>query len=109
MPELINNLNRNSNTYVNTETNEYNYTIGLKRQNIEDVSNLLQNNDILDVEHYELIQNPTNDVCPITRDRFHREQNVMMICSLGIFLIVPVSIWINNHDTCPYCRKYNTK
>ena len=107
LPELINNLTRNAQNRNNNDNNRFEFTISnLNENNLSDISNLLQSNDILDVEKYELIQNPINDVCPITRERFHGEQNVMMICSCKhIFNKSSLAIWINGHDSCPYCRQ----
>lgn len=107
LPELINNLTRSSQNRNDNDNNRFDFAIAnLNENNVSDISNLIQSNDILDIEKYEQIQNPINDVCPITRERFHSEQNVMMICSCKhIFNKSSLNIWINSHDSCPYCRQ----
>ena len=102
-PPTIPSITRRTTT-MNNGTNHH--TIGyLNESTSEDISSLLQIFDLLDVEKYELIQNPINDVCPITRDRFYPTQNVMMISSCKhIFNKSSLNIWLSNHNNCPYCR-----
>ena len=79
-----------------------------------DASNvsLLENQDnennrchIYDVKEFGLIENPVNDICPITRDRFFMNQNVYMTQRCRhIFNKSALTIWLEQHNTCPYCR-----
>lgn len=61
--------------------------------------------DLLSFERFGMIEEPINDICPITRERFHDEQNVLMICSCKhIFNSSSLKIWIRNNNSCPSCR-----
>lgn len=103
---IINTLNQNTR---NTETNEeldFSYNIQeLNSENIEELDTLRQENDLLDIEKYELIEEPVNDICPITRERINNNQNVLMICKCShIYNKSSLTQWIKNHNTCPSCR-----
>ena len=75
-----------------------------------DNSNVLLNNEdnineIYDISEYQLLNNPTNDICPITRDSFYNNQNVYMICKCKhVFNKTALHMWLERNDTCPYCR-----
>ena len=108
LPDIFQGLNLNSlNTRSNRNNRNSNIRIGyINQQNYSDISNIMQHYDILDIEHYQMIDEPTNDICPITRDRFYDDQNVSMITSCGhIFNKSSLNIWIANHNNCPYCRQ----
>ena len=63
------------------------------------------NIDIFNILNYENIENPINDICPITRDRFHSIQNVLMIRKCKhIFNKSALTRWTENNNTCPTCR-----
>lgn len=98
-------INRN-NTNTNTNTNTISYNIkDISINNIEllDISD--NDIDIFNILNYENIQNPINDICPITRDRFHSIQNVLMIKKCKhIFNKSALNRWIENNNTCPTCR-----
>lgn len=99
-------LNRNVDQSNIEQSEAYTYNIEqLNESNITNVEDLCENNEILDVERYELIENPVNDICPITRERINNNQNVMMICKCKhIFHKSSLMRWIRNHNTCPSCR-----
>ena len=67
-------------------------------------SNDLSNSDIYNVS-YQLIENPMNEICPITRESFYLNQTVSMICNCKhIFNKEALNIWIENNNSCPSCR-----
>ena len=103
---LIPNLRNIINTMNDVSSNvDYSYNIYNFTSNDENMNEKLSNYDILDIENFSLIENPMNDICPITRERFHNEQNVLMICSCKhIFNKSGLNIWIRNNNTCPSCR-----
>ena len=100
-----NNTNRTNRNNGNNGNNSFNI-LTINRDN----SNVLLNttppvNEIYDITEYELIQNPTNDICPITRDSFYNNQNVYMICKCKhIFNKTALNMWLEQNDICPYCR-----
>lgn len=66
-----------------------------------DISNV----HLFDVREYQLIQQPLNDICPITREPFTPTQNVMMISRCKhIFSKPSLQTWIVTQNTCPSCR-----
>jgi hypothetical protein len=122
-----------SQTNVNTDNNDQSFTIRLdtflqplseqsSRSNnqIPDLSynikevfandeiclyQLCDDYDLISFERFGMISEPINDICPITRERFHDEQNALMICSCKhIFNASSLKIWIRNNNTCPSCR-----
>tara|TARA_Y100000389_G_scaffold49141_1_gene44811 strand:+ start:379 stop:1047 length:669 start_codon:yes stop_codon:yes gene_type:complete len=90
---------------INT-TRELSYniiTINNENKELLDISN--DNIDIFNILDYSNIENPLNDICPITRDRFYLDQNVYMIKNCKhIFNKSALNIWISNNNTCPTCR-----
>ena len=102
IPFLFDNITNNTNR---TDIS-YNYNIGyVTETNKDDISNISCSYELLDIENYEYISNPTNDICPITRERFNNNQNVMMITSCKhIFNKSSLNRWITNNNTCPNCR-----
>lgn len=101
IPFLFDNMINNT-----TTRQDISYNIGyINEENKHDISNISYNNELLDINKYEFIENPTNDICPITRERFNNNQNVMMITSCKhIFNKSSLNIWISNNNTCPTCR-----
>lgn len=60
---------------------------------------------IYDVKEFRFIENPVNDICPITRDRFYQNQNVYMTKNCRhIFNKTALNMWLERNNTCPYCR-----
>lgn len=95
------------NSIINpTNNNDISYNIkDISSTNIEllDISDI--NVDIFNILNYQNIRNPINDICPITRDRFHSIQNVLMIRKCKhIFNKSALTRWIENNNTCPTCR-----
>ena len=90
----------------NTTNEDFSYNIqNLNDENINDIESLCMENELLDVERYELIQQPVNDICPITRERINNDQNVLMICKCKhIYNKNSLTSWIKRHNTCPSCR-----
>ena len=90
----------------NSRNNDISYTI----VKIEDESHIhlmdsSQNVHLYDVSSYSFINNPINDICPITRERFSPEQNVMMIAQCKhIFNKPNLNTWLRQNNTCPSCR-----
>ena len=101
LSNIMNSMYDNSNNNRNT----YNYRIYNYENNDISMNEMLDNYDLLDIKQFDLIENPINDICPITRDRFYNSQNVMMICSCKhIFNKSSLNIWIQNNNSCPSCR-----
>ena len=101
IPNIFNDLNT-----LNQSTQDNSYSILMINENnksmIQDVSSQY---DVLDIQKYEYITEPINDICPITRERFHNEQNVLMITSCKhIFNKSSLNRWLNSNNTCPSCR-----
>ena len=91
--ERINNYNS---TLVNID-NSY----VLLEDNYTDISQT----HLLDIEEFQYIPNPINDICPITRERFYNNQNVLMIHKCKhIFNKSSLLLWLNNNNSCPSCR-----
>lgn len=60
---------------------------------------------VYDVKEFRFIENPVNDICPITRDRFYQNQNVYMTKNCRhIFNKTALNMWLERNNTCPYCR-----
>lgn len=69
----------------------------------EDISS--ENVHLFNVSEFRLLHDPVNDICPITRERFYENQNVMVIKSCKhVFNTSSLNIWLRNHNTCPACR-----
>ena len=64
-----------------------------------------ENADILIYNEYRFIENPINEICPITRESFFQNQQVSMIKNCRhIFNKDALQIWLTNNRTCPTCR-----
>lgn len=60
---------------------------------------------IYNIAEFGLINDPLNDMCPITRDRFYINQSVAMINKCRhIFNKSALNIWLDENNTCPTCR-----
>jgi hypothetical protein len=96
----------------NTETTTQNRDVSLNIIEVDSSNTSLLNDEnnaedchIYDVKQFQFIENPVNDICPITRDRFYQNQNVYMtkICR-HIFNKTALNMWLERNNTCPYCR-----
>ena len=91
----LNNIDYSYNYFVIDNSNSL-------QEQIEDVSSTI---DLFDIEKFEYITEPINDICPITRDRFYNNQEVIMIKKCKhIFNKSSLKLWLTNHNTCPSCR-----
>lgn len=96
-PASANDLSYNDLSYNILKINENNRDILLDSS--------YNNYDIFDISEYRFIIEPKNDICPITRESFCINQNVSMVCKCRhIFNESVLKIWLNNNNTCPYCR-----
>ena len=107
LPYLFDNLGVDNNTNIFNNVNDISYNIGRISHDISQVDvSMIENHDLLDIQNYSAIQNHSmNDICPITRERFYDNQNVMMICRCKhVFNKSSLNIWLRNNNTCPSCR-----
>ena len=75
--------------------------------NNEEISDdVLNNYHIICFDNYGDIENPLNDICPITRERFYQNCRVYQIRGCRhIYNPGALQRWIDlNHTICPYCR-----
>lgn len=84
---------------------------------IEGVTSLLQATakhsspykELLVTEHYIPALRKTQEVCPITFNRFTDEKDITILPLCGhAFSAQGLSVWLKNHDSCPICRKHTT-
>lgn len=62
--------------------------------------------ELFDVSRYEYIENPTNDICPISRESFRPDQNVLVVGQCKhIFSKPSLQTWLMTNQTCPSCRR----
>lgn len=71
-----------------------------------DVSQNTTRYHLYEIRNFDLIENPINDLCPITRDRFDSTtENVLMIKNCKhIFNKSALNMWLEENRTCPCCR-----
>jgi hypothetical protein len=104
----INSIEHMDTSINNTEPSqqEYQYSICIINEDNKDrITEMIPNFAILDIERFEFIENPMNDICPITRERFTDDQQVYMISSCKhVFNKSSLSIWMRHNCTCPSCR-----
>jgi hypothetical protein len=108
--DLRHNINNSRNTNNNRQSNLDSFNI--LHINSDNSYNLYQANSynehhyhLYDITDFSFIQNPINDICPITRERFYENQNVMMIKQCRhVFNKSSLNIWLRNNNTCPACR-----
>ena len=111
---IFTNSNSNSNSNRNTRTN--------RNRNVNDIDNLtnlltsfFENVDIYPSETqiqnatrvipFGQIENPINQTCPISLDRFENEMNVTQILFCGhIFNSNEINEWFQTNVRCPVCR-----
>ena len=88
-------------TLVITEENK-----NIVNDDVSDVSHNAEHYHLYEIRNFDLIQNPINDVCPITRERFDStSENVLMIKNCKhIFNKSALNIWLEENNTCPCCR-----
>lgn len=74
--------------------------------NDADISQNTNNYHLYEISHFDLIENPMNDVCPITRERFDStSERILMIKKCKhVFNKSALKIWLEHHNTCPCCR-----
>lgn len=75
--------------------------------NINDLSYNINNYRLYEITHFDLIDNPMNDLCPITRERFDSTtENILMIKNCRhIFNKNALKIWLEQNNSCPCCRQ----
>ena len=97
-----NNNNNNNNRDLSYNITDINYDNSyILVDNNDDISN----SHLYNVSEFRLIESPINNICPITRERFYDNQNVLMIRNCRhIFNKSSLMMWINNHNSCPNCR-----
>jgi hypothetical protein len=111
---VISNSNVTSNTNVASNTNvistnennahlfNYDFDDFIKLSNTN-IYALIKSNTI-DL-YYGNIENPTNDSCAITHEKFSNCDDVTMIKECGhIFNSGAIKLWLIQHQTCPNCR-----
>jgi hypothetical protein len=108
----MNNMNNMNNTNVNANVNNENnaYLLNYDLEDFKKLSNIniyaLIKSNTLDL-YYGNIENPTNDTCAITHEKFSNCDDVTMIKECGhIFNSCAIKKWLIDHQTCPNCR-YN--
>jgi hypothetical protein len=100
---------------VNNTTNLYTSDASLETLLITEGNNHIINQDdtsnnadyhMYEISNFDLIENPINDVCPITRERFDSTtEHILMIRKCKhIFNKSALNIWLEEHNTCPCCR-----
>ena len=93
-----------------TNTDASNNTNQIRIINNDEISDYGMNNNyhIICFDNYGDIENPLNDICPITRERFYQNCRVYQIRGCRhIYNPGALQRWIDlNHTVCPYCR-YN--
>ena len=102
-----NNANANANNANATNENNayllnYDFDDFIKLSNTN-IYALIKSNTI-DL-YYGNIENPTNDSCAITHEKFSNCDDVTMIKECGhIFNSSAIKQWLIDHQTCPNCR-----
>jgi hypothetical protein len=107
----LNNVMYMNNYYINNanSTNEnnahlFNYDLDdfIKLSNTNIYALIKSNTNDL---YYGNIENPTNDSCAITHEKFSNCDEVTMIKECGhIFNSSAIKQWLIEHQTCPNCR-----
>ena len=114
-PPVLNNTTNITNTYTPgvsfetlliTEENKDIVNSSDNSSNNVDLSQNTNNYHLYEISHFDLIENPINDVCPITRERFDStSEHILMIKNCKhIFNKSALNIWLEQHNTCPCCR-----
>lgn len=108
-------LNNSTNVYTSglsfetlliTEENKNIISINDTSSNVDDLSHNSNHYHLYEITHFDLIENPINDVCPITRERFDSTtEHILMIKNCRhIFNKSALKIWLEQNNTCPCCR-----
>ena len=110
-------LNTNSNTNTNRTqfspiTYNFDEPIGLNNflntflsTNVPVVPTQEQINNATRIIRYENIENPLNESCPISLERFNPNDTVTQICWCGhIFNSNELTSWFRTNVRCPVCR-----
>lgn len=107
-------LQNNDNAYTQTQSVSFE-TLLITNNNkhiVNDDVSCNDNNDssryhLFEISHFDLIQNPINDVCPITRERFDSTTEVTLMIKKckHIFNKSALNIWLEHNNTCPCCRR----
>jgi hypothetical protein len=104
-----NNTNDDNNVHNNVHNNENNaYLLNYDLDDFKKLSNIniyaLIKSSTIDL-YYGNIENPTNDTCAITHEKFSNCDDVTMIKECGhIFNSSAIKKWLIDHQTCPNCR-----
>jgi len=103
------NANANANSASANSTNENN--AHLLNYDLDDFIKLSNTNIYALIKsntndlYYGNIENPTNDSCAITHEKFSNCDEVTMIKECGhIFNSSAIKQWLIEHQTCPNCR-----
>ena len=109
-PNIVNNIEglingihgSNQNNHEDTSNNIITYVPYDENIEIDDHSG-----NIIEFEEYSDINNPINDICPISREEFEDDTTVYMIKNCKhIFKKLSLRQWFSmNITTCPYCRR----
>ena len=101
-----NSYNNQHNSYNNQHNNAYllNYDLDdFKKLSNINIYALIKVNTL--ELYYGNIENPTNDTCAITHEKFSNCDEVTMIKECGhIFNSCAIKKWLVEHQTCPNCR-----
>ena len=102
--------NQHNNQYNNQHNNQHNnaYLLNYDLDDFKKLSNIniyaLIKVNTLEL-YYGNIENPTNDTCAITHEKFSNCDEVTMIKECGhIFNSCAIKKWLLEHQTCPNCR-----
>lgn len=93
-------------TLLITEENKSIINLSDNSSNNADISQNTNHYHLYEIRHFDLIENPINDICPITRERFDStSEHIFMINNCKhIFNKSALKIWLEQHNTCPCCR-----
>jgi hypothetical protein len=101
----------NSTNYNNNNNNDNDNNAYLLNYNLDDFKKLSNINIYTLIKsntndlYYGNIENPTNDTCAITHEKFSNCDEVTMIKECGhIFNSIAIKKWLIDHQTCPNCR-----
>ena len=105
-----NQYNSYNNQHNNQRNNQHNnaYLLNYDLDDFKKLSNIniyaLIKVNTLEL-YYGNIENPTNDTCAITHEKFSNCDEVTMIKECGhIFNSCAIKKWLLEHQTCPNCR-----
>jgi hypothetical protein len=99
---LPNNNNNNNNTNL---TNDFTNLISTFFTSVIIAPTQDDINNSTTVVRFDSIENPLNESCPISLERFHNEDYVTQIIYCGhIFKTNELNSWFSNNVRCPVCR-----